>query len=449
MFIDIFGSGNQTELEEILTLRGRLRDQYSLGFSKTQDEAVSYILGNIIASHFNATLITFGHSQAKYYSQQNFTSPYPIIIPYMTALSAEIVWKKTYNSNKTSERPTIFKRHRLDNNFAYCSVPEQKYTSATDFTIFTDPFDVWTWLILLFHLVTVSILVSISIRQKFFTTFMSALAVLLDNEMTQVVNSKLYVLWLFITLLIFDFYSGAVTSEITAPPEEVWLTRIHQLEEHNYTLIFPDEGYFLSFKRNLEFLNREKYNPKNLKVVTRLVDKSQVFSLATGAFSSALTERARIATLMWWPFAMFAATRGNNDLLSKKEERKKRCVVGSELFNTGEIFVVVTPPGSSKVSGMLENLQACGIFRRWNDEYLGMLQSTRVQDRARVKSWASLAKEATTVDAIELKGKAATIFLLWWVCLVVSFICFIKEIMLVGNTIINGNGAHMGNREIE
>lgn len=430
MHIDIYGRGNQTDLDDTLKYHGRLRDQYCCYQSKIPDNPIDYIIGNIIATYFNATLITFEHAEVKNSSKFSFPSMYPTIYPFQVTFKAERIWKRYSSLNNSPELPAIFKRHQDDNNFAYCSIQRSKFGSTWDFTIFTDPFDIWTWLILLFLLVVVSKLVSISSHYDFFTTFMSALAALLDNEMTRVVNSKLYVLWLFTTFLIFDFYSGAITSQVIAPPENVWMTKISQLEQHNYTIIFPNQLYANSFRESVKILNRNKHVNENLKVVTRLAEKLKIVNFRGGFFFRALVEQDQVAALQWWPYAMFAATQ-SNDILQKRNERHKKCIVGKEMFNTGEKFYVVTPPGSARVASMFQILQASGIFHRWNDEYHKMLQSTRVQDRARIKSRTELVKDETTIDILKVEGKVVTIFLLWAFCLGICLLSFVREIIFV------------------
>lgn len=53
---------------------------------------------------------------------------------------------------------------------------------------------------------------------------------------------------------------------------------------------------------------------------------------------------------MWWPYALFMATQGN-DKLADELILDRKCSVGSEMFPIGEIFIGFTIPGSDKICG--------------------------------------------------------------------------------------------------
>lgn len=87
----------------------------------------------------------------------------------------------------------------------------------------------------------VAYFVSNSTRRGFSTTFISSLAALLDNHTRHLETSKVHLLWVFTTILIVDIYSGSITSEVIAPPDDIQFTKTGKLKAENYIIIFP--GY--------------------------------------------------------------------------------------------------------------------------------------------------------------------------------------------------------------
>lgn len=437
LFINLLGLGNQGDLEFFLR-KGRLRDQ-STEFHQTlpPDFTMNYIVGNLIAEIFNLTLITDTHplvtndSGRHWNCCQIVVTNFPQLISPVQTFGGLVeslkLWNCFYNSTvlatDTTEHPVFVKKESYLYNFVYCSVRRTKFESTWNFRIFMDPFDVWTWLALSMLLLWVSTVVSISTRYGLFLTFLSCLASLLDNEMRRFSGSKLYVLWLFATLLIVDFYSGAITSEVIAPPEEIRLTSLSDLEEQNFSLIFPHpnpaDEVNISVSRNDEYL----YEKENFKILKRLMKRSQVISGLSDLFWETLTGDNPIAAVLGYCYALWFASLGNGFIsnhISKKVQNKK-CHVGLEMVDVvGERFLVFTPPRSVEMASMFSKLEASGIIPRWDQEAKLLMYAGRVQDRSKVISRTMMAKELETVHKLQLEGKMLTIFYLWALGIILS-----------------------------
>lgn len=402
---------------------------------------INFIIGNIVASHFNTTLITNDHPRAKnnsIFKSQRMHS-YPQILPHVQVhggvyqvsqiWNAFCPWKNTSISN-VSQCPSLIKAESIEYNFAYCAPYATKYDSTWHFRILSDPFDVWIWLVLFALLIIVSWLVSISTNRGFGLTLLSTFAVLLDNEMTRTVSSKLYVLWLFVTLLICDFYTGHITSQVIAPLEQVTLKKFTELINHQYSIIFSANVIHSAISLTISQLNVASFVHPTVKDISRLIKNAKVFNYRHNLFTPALAEKELVATVIGWEYCIAYAVRGNAFISRKKKAtRAKRCHIGKELFNIGEKFIMITPPENGKISGVVQRLLAFGILQRWDREMLGLLYAERHQDRVRVKSKTNLVKEEATIEPLHLVGKIKTIFVLWSLCLVSSVSAFTIEIL--------------------
>lgn len=438
LIIDAFGLGNQTQMEYILHHRGRIRDQFTSNLSERADFILNYVLANILAQITNTTLITNDHHLADKYSCNN-SSPHSRILPIVKSfggmLQAGNIWNcsRLHNSSKTNlisrppELPLFIRNGPRAFNFAYCLDLQKTLISSWNFTIFTDPFDVWTWVVLISLLFLVSWLVSFSSQREFVPTFMSALAALLDNEMVHVQNSKLYVLWLFTTLLIFDFYSGAITSQLIVPPEETLLSRFADLERNNFTIIFNHKGLQKSVQATVHQLTSGKFIQRNAIPLILLAKNSKVMDAESGKFFPAFTSGKRVAIIANWAHVMWYAAECNKHIATRRSRNNKKCHVGKELLDAGPNFIAFIPPGNKRLAEAFRDLITAGIVQMWRQECDGIYHSRRVQDRVRVKTQTSIAKDETTVEALRMEGRLVTIFLLWILGLAICSILFAYE----------------------
>lgn len=430
ILMNLHGIGTQASLDNILQNHGRLRDQYCCHTSLESDYVINAILLNIVASYFNASLITFGHPLVG----SEMTPPCPVIYPVVQVFggvfSTDFVVGNfiiTNNISKVIEYPRFVKSEQGVYNFGYCAQPRKKWDSAWDFRIFADPFDIWTWILLGCFFILVSIFVWQLTSHGFSIIFLASFSSLLGNELSLGIRSKLYLVWLFTTLHVLNLYSGAITSHVIAQPSELQFTKLAELEQENYIMIFPRPGYQMAVKKSVREILNTKFVEDGISIVSRLLKKSRVYNYLNLEFSKALTELDRLAALLWWPHALFSVASGNEYILkinSNEEIRRKKCYIGKDNINLGENFLAFTPPGSDSMATMYERLLASGIEHRWRQEHFGLLMATRVQDRARVKSRTSFVKEEATTGKLKLEGKILTIFLLWIFCLIICSTAF-------------------------
>lgn len=425
----------QTMIDVILQNYTKLTNLYN--FPVPHAFAMTYILGNILARYFNSTLIATDNPNLAHEINSAFPRMMGIVHVFSAGFNPRKIWKQFYVNKafKMQEHETteFVVRDSIELNFAYCSVPKDKWNSPWDFFIFTDPFDMPTWFVLSVLLVLVTLIVSYSTGHGILKTFMSTLAALLDNEVTHIVNSKLYVLWLFMTLLIFDFYSGEITSKVTAPPEPEDMTMLSELQDHNYSIIFPysvaaDEIQFtVEQRRRMDCVNR------NFEIISKLLPRSRTQSMFVGdGLHKYIARNGQVAAFATWASAMWAATRGSDYIARNKSDKLvtgKTCKIGKHLIPNGEKFVGFTPPGSTQLAKLFRRLQGSGITNRWYQESTEKLHSFRVQDRVKVKGRCSILKEPIPFKPLCMVGKAVSIFLLWVVCLTFCGLALTSELL--------------------
>lgn len=437
---------SQYWLEDTLLHYSKFRDPYNT--STPCFFAIAYILGSIVAKHLNLTLIAEGNPIL--ISQGNLLHPRMLrdvqVFGYTGRQQLNKVWERFYRnvSYKThsKEMPEFVLTDPRFFNFALCSVLKRKSDSNWKFSIFTDPFDIWTWLVLSVFLLLVTVLVSQSKRRRIFHTFLSVLAALLDNEMSHITKSKLYVLWLFTTLLIFDFYSGAITSQIISPPQPAVMTHLDQLVKNNYSIIFPHKviANVINFTTaKLVSMKRKDNNAiSKFEIISKLLPNSRTVSFENGnQFINVFTTEKQSATLAWSGRAIWAATRGNDHISSENnisKGTKKTCLVGQEKIPAGEVFVGFTPPGSIMLAHIFRRLETSGIVNRWNQESSDLLYFSRVQDRIKFKALSNMFKKADSIERLRMTGKTVTIFLLWTLCLLCCCLTFAWEKVIASRT---------------
>lgn len=291
---DSYRMGSQTALDFVLVHRGRLRDLHTLydlnntnGGLIVPDIIISCILGSLMAGFLNATLITHDHPSASLENLPEFMSQIEV---FGGLTSTSQIWDKYYSNRQLhTELPKLIQLASQYHNFAYCSVSQKRWESSWNFSVFTQPFHSYTWVTLCSLLLAISLTISLVSRKYFAMVFLSALAVLLNNEMTQIGNSKLFVLWLLLSVLFVNLYSGKINSHIIAPPEEVTFTSLTDLLENNYTFIFPGYLTEMGMKFKVSKLAAAEFVTKDVQVVAAMLKTSQSFDFKSMDFVNALT----------------------------------------------------------------------------------------------------------------------------------------------------------------
>lgn len=132
------------------------------------DFLINVILENIVASYFNATLITFGHSHS------NEDQVYPAMFPIVQVIEGlyelgQVMenFAQTNNISNIVQYPSLIRSEQIEYTFGYCALPKKMWESVWDFRIFCEAFSITTWLELLLMLILVSIFISLLCRPNF------------------------------------------------------------------------------------------------------------------------------------------------------------------------------------------------------------------------------------------------------------------------------------------
>ncbi len=204
---------NQTDLDFILQNYSQLRH-----FHHNPERSYPLtIICNEIAKGINATLVAKVDNSHIINPGQGHQ--YPTIMPLMDTIEIEektpfFYWQheliKTSsfeNNGAHHEFPTFVSRITYHFNFAYCDVPKKLKESMWAFYVFTQPFDHWTWILLLFSLLAVGTVFSLN-SIKLLDALLSAFSSLLSSSIgtptlpTKLRYSFLFILWTLQSLFI-------------------------------------------------------------------------------------------------------------------------------------------------------------------------------------------------------------------------------------------------------
>lgn len=192
----------------------------------------SIIVAHTIAQSVNATLVS------KDKLGLNESSLHPEFQYYYPAFwdSPEQFRKETYKL--TGKNVTGFQLSEvlsLNCAFVYSDVPHNEKITAWEFSLFTDPLDWWTWLLLVIAFLFVA-----PLSGKFTKIIMPITSATLSlGTMGPPTKSKIFLAWMGLCMLVGNLYSGEITSKIMVPPKEEVMTHFRQLEQQNFTMILP------------------------------------------------------------------------------------------------------------------------------------------------------------------------------------------------------------------
>lgn len=133
--------------------------------------------------------------------------------------------------------------------------------SAWKFTLCTDPFQVRIWfnISIVFTLVTVTLLLQASDGERGSIIMSMVSSTLVMGPLGVPRRSKLFILWLGISTVIAQFYSGSISSALTKPPEEDVIKTWSELHNQNYTLHLFYSKYYLKAIVNAMPPGRNKF----------------------------------------------------------------------------------------------------------------------------------------------------------------------------------------------
>lgn len=432
----------ESDLKMALANFSRLRDYYNNSHGRILGTLFFYprlIIMDTIAKSSNATFSLirdnawkadqggYCHPKVQYYSMT-----WGIDNLDFWSVPCDIKEGETTNGWRYS--PVYVQLNQDPWNFIFCDTIKKEKYSIWQFTIFTDPFDLWTWFVLLVSLSLVT-LTSAAFSGKAFISIILAefSSMFLFGTRPLSKGSKLFMLWTVMSLVIATFYTGAIQSTLIRPPNDDVLKTWDDLEARNYTLVMNEE--LRIFRNNLvSYLNTIPFSHVG-EVIRRLMGRSQ-FVVGDNVYLHLAFNKGRWATIGPWfttHLYVWIHHRVVSDYLNstlKVEARK--CHVGQELFSPGIEWYNFLPPGNLKLALAFQRIMEVGIYQRWEQEEHSLLHSERVQDRVRVQSPKKIHDmEITKIRAIGLEGRIITIFLLWSICIIISFFGFCLEKCLI------------------
>lgn len=422
VFTDIFFQ--DIDFHEATSNFARFRDYHREKTSTNPWYFRSYpriILINILAQASNATL-TSGNQAAKSAKRH----PEVRVISTYAWSSFTDYRNQTYNLIDKIPKGVQLVPVEADGwLFLYSDVPRTAKVSILEFSIFLDPFDRQTWILLLTSLLLVALL-----SGKCAGVIMSIVsATFLIGTKEPSRRCKLFIAWMVTCMVLGNLYSGEITSKIMVPPKDDVMTEFEQLRERNYSALYPTN--FMSVVNNtLEYV--QNLRSKQGMIIKWLVKHAVAIDMGKLVEALILDERklvipgpwSHIHMLAWYSKAFLKTLNG------KSGERK--CHVGQELAQMAELFFVFLPPKNSELVRAFQWLIQAGIYQRWDVEKNGIMHSNRVQDRVRVKSPTKVVEmEANVMKSQGLKGKMVTMFLLWGVCIFISLVGYSLELVFM------------------
>lgn len=329
--------------------------------------------------------------------------------------------------------------------FFYCALPKFVAVRPWKFTLFTEPFDLWTWILLSISFAIVFSLLStkwftnkeFSRRSMFMLLFSGTLQLGTQSLPT---HSHIFMLWLATSMVCVCYYTGEITSEVISPPRDDVITTFTELEKNNLTLC------------NINPIRRQTLlsTALSLNPSSRL-RKSILYHLESGIsgdFSLNIEKNkefyfgGRWFTVPWWQVSLLYSKYLLRLLTAKgatETQKRTRCHVGQELIRVDEEFVAFLPPGNLELMEAYKKLVEAGIVSRFLDENDDMMSSERVQDRSQRIGRTKVRKIFEAQDTtLSLQSKLRTVFLFWVVCIICCVVGFLCELMMSVRSKVTG-----------
>lgn len=427
---------NQSLIKMIQNNYSRIRDYHN---EPPLDGPMIY-MSNIIAKAVNLTLV----SSVGINSSEIFKLPrvMPTRFPQSAVQASE-------DAGKLQQKWVIIQDDPIQFNFLYC---DHRHKPAQHFSIvelFASSADEAVWACLFASIAAISLLLRVSVDPENGTVtierkllIMAIVSALLSpgtsSQTPRLKYSLLFALWMCVCLIFVTYWTGAFTSEIISPAREARMTKLEELAEANYTLIY-ELPHRLAIVRRLVEIHRIGMTPsrensghwRSMEIFWNMlrlawVTKSQkdfVPQLATGR---------RLATVADWPTTIFEMTRAMHFITNNQKDRRvggKKCYIGEQLIFHQNLFYIFLSPGNlaNKMGFALRCLQEGGIYERWYEEFVGIASSRDVQGRVRLKSKTKLSDETEPAKALDTEGKLKNVFLLWAFCVVICLLVFWLE----------------------
>lgn len=341
-------------------------------------------------------------------------------------------WKRKF-SREVSPNITSYPMFTLVGeqylNFYYCDLPRKLKFSSWRFALFTDPFDKWTWIFIVFFFCIMKVILSITpntceTRQS--VSVMPLLSATMQIGTDHISRrSCVLILWMFLTMILVHFYCGEITGTLIRPLENDIITRIIDLYNRNFTLYMHHVSYSDRLNTTIQSMKPSSPKRKLIGSLSRGAILGDLGSMLNSFFMD------KIFVFNDYLAALYLVQYGN-DIIPREgktdSDKARRCHLGQELLQVEENFFVTLPPYNEKLTRAFEKLFQAGIVQLFYQEHVALAITKRVQDRVKIIGRTNI-KEANVnvVEKLKLKGKMTTVFLLWVTCVVLSLVVFCCE----------------------
>lgn len=229
-----------------------------------------YIVANTVAVAGNATSELHQFNISK--------TDQPSILPgiQMFEMSRDTVYSLWQKYKEYSYGRLLFVRDdNLANNFMYCGVPNTKLVQPWHFKILTNAFDERFWFALGVAMTFLSGLIYLGHAARNFqrksmlgvisgtcTVCLSLVSMILAFGPSILIikrtkpESWLISLWMVACLVIVNYYSGTVVSNLIKPPSDEAMTMVEQTAQLKYSLVFEDINHLKILNATVQKLAR-------------------------------------------------------------------------------------------------------------------------------------------------------------------------------------------------
>lgn len=281
-----------------------------------------------------------------------------------------------------------------------------------------------------FGLLTCMLLVSLVIRLQIGNISSSILLATFSPVVAGGISFKNYVLehtwlltlWMYMSLVFVTYYSGTLTSHVISPIKEPRMTHVAELQANNYSIIAIIPHVIILMK---DLVRMSAPNEAGL-LLKSAIDKA-IAPTSDNDIGTMVATMDKHACVSTWPGPMQCKSLAEKYIAENKIPNR-RCYLGEELFFSQPVFIVVSPPNSRMLGGILHGMMEGGFFALWFNEFAGISVSVRVQGRRKMRSRTKLWEETELPKPLQLlEGKLKNVFLLCVTCLTISLLVFIGE----------------------
>ncbi|CAL8087575.1 unnamed protein product [Orchesella dallaii] len=390
-----------------------------------------HIISKLFSDVVNATLITRAQAEISNISSVSYPLVNPAVQIYeMRGTPLIKFWNKYKNRSVHLTR-----LQTLGFNFAYCSTPSIIYEKAWNVSVLVNAFEFKVWAILLLAILCISLRIATEIQNGVlifqfksygFVSYTVSSAIISTLPYPQ--KSGLLLLWMFMSLILVNYYTGSITSHLISPPEEDAMTEISQVVKNNYSIIFETIVQLGIMKATVQSYKNEDNGKtfnvrKDFQAIHSLLERFSPVSLieSHAEYIRNVSYSEKVVILYIWPFVMKTINDANNLIAMEQPipSKRRHCYVGKRIIPSGEVFNGFGNHGSARLQQVFQSTVEAGVYLYWMTEFCQMSYAKRVQDRRKVTSPTQITYDfVSTFSALRMEGKVLTVFFVWTMCLV-------------------------------